>query len=75
MEKKISSSNEFSLDLCVNRRFLRFLFFLYGSVCKVNTQDPENFDEELKSLVTAWLTLILMAATIKKRKISRQDMS
>ena len=28
-----------------------------GSVCKVNTQDPENFDEELKSLVTAWLTL------------------
>jgi hypothetical protein len=26
------------------------------SVCKVNTQDPENFDEELKSLVTAWLT-------------------
>ena len=31
--------------------------FLFGSVCKVNTQDPENFDEELKSLVTAWLTL------------------
>ena len=28
-----------------------------GSVCKVNTQDPENFDEEVKSLVTAWLTL------------------
>ena len=32
-------------------------FSLSGSVCKVNTQDPENFDEELKSLVTAWLTL------------------
>ena len=26
-----------------------------GSVCKVRTQDPENFDEEVKSLVTAWL--------------------
>ena len=24
-----------------------------GSVCKVRTQDPENFDEEVKSLVTA----------------------
>ena len=26
---------------------------LVGSVCKVRTQDPENFDEEVKSLVTA----------------------
>ena len=25
-----------------------------GSVCKVRTQDPENFDEEVKSLLTAW---------------------
>ena len=25
-----------------------------GSVCKVRTQDPENLDEEVKSLVTAW---------------------
>ena len=25
-----------------------------GSVCKVGTQDPENLDEELKPLVTAW---------------------
>ena len=24
------------------------------SVCKVRTQDPENFDEEVKSLLTAW---------------------
>ena len=24
------------------------------SVWKVKTQDPENFDEEVKSLVTAW---------------------
>jgi hypothetical protein len=22
--------------------------------CKVRTQDPENFDEEVKSLVSAW---------------------
>merc|ERR1712086_758660 len=39
-----------------------------GSVCKVNTQDPENFDEELKSLVTAWLTLpffLLMPGSIR----------
>ncbi len=28
-----------------------------GSVCKVRTQDPENFDEEVKSLVTAWWNL------------------
>ena len=25
-----------------------------GIVCKVRTQDPENFHEEVKSLVTAW---------------------
>jgi len=24
------------------------------SGCNVRTQDPENFDEEVKSLVTAW---------------------
>jgi len=24
------------------------------SVCKVRTQDPENFEEEVKSLLTAW---------------------
>jgi hypothetical protein len=28
-----------------------------GSVCKVRTQDPENFDEEVKSLVTAWRSM------------------
>ena len=28
------------------------------SVCKVRTQDPENFDEEVKSLLTAWRILI-----------------
>ena len=28
--------------------------FIKGIVCKVRTQDPENFDEEVKSLATAW---------------------
>ena len=32
-----------------------------GSGCNVRTQDPENFDEEVKSLVTAWWNLILYA--------------
>ena len=27
-----------------------------GCVCKVWTQDPENFDEEVKSLVSAWFS-------------------
>ena len=42
---------------CVLTSSYKTLLFLSGSVCKVNTQDPENFDEELKSLVTAWQTL------------------
>merc|ERR1712026_207326 len=29
------------------------------SVCEVRTQDPENFDEEVKSLVTAWRVFLL----------------
>ena len=33
----------------------------FGSGCNVRTQDPENFDEEVKSLVTAWWNLILYA--------------
>ena len=33
-----------------------------GSVCKVRTQDPENFDEEVKSLVTARRPLHLRVA-------------
>ena len=36
---------------------LIFPVTVFGSVCKVRTQDPENFDEEVKSLVTAWLML------------------
>ena len=27
-------------------------------VCKVRTQDPENLDEEVKSLVSAWRSRI-----------------
>ena len=34
-----------------------------GIVCKVRTQDPENFDEEVKSLVTAWW--LTSSSTIK----------
>ena len=40
-------------------------FSLWRSVCKVNTQDPENFDEELKSLVTAWPTLFFHARQLR----------
>ena len=29
-----------------------------GCVCKLRTQDPENFDEEVKSLVSAWRSFI-----------------
>ena len=36
-------------NAAVNKRWI-----VLGSVCKVRTQDPENFDEEVKSLVTAW---------------------
>jgi len=28
------------------------------SVCKVRTQNPESFDEEVKSLVSAWRSLL-----------------
>ena len=56
-EKKEEILGVQRLDLDMLTQTLLPSFFLYGSVCKVNTQDPENFDEELKSLVTAWLTL------------------
>ena len=43
------------------QRILCYFPYLYSSgatlirsVCKVRTQDPENFDEEVKSLLTAW---------------------
>ena len=29
-------------------------------VCKLWTQEPENFDEEVKFLVSAWLSRILL---------------
>ena len=31
---------------------------VFGIVCKVRTQDPENFDEEVKSLLTACHSLL-----------------
>ena len=44
--------------LCPNGYMMR-VYWLWGvmwrrNVCEVWTQDPENFDEEVKSLVTAW---------------------
>ena len=33
------------------------------SHCKLWTQEPENFDEEVKSLVTAWLMLTTSSST------------
>ena len=58
----LSINNPFSLSL-IYSFFLLTISFLWigprkwiGSVCKVRTQDPENFDEEVKSLVTAWKT-------------------
>ena len=43
------------------------------SVCKVNTQDPENFDEELKSLVTAWLTFPWCRQLLMEAKLVSQE--
>jgi len=53
--------NDFSRHKISQRRIPRrvhaFPFlFSKGIVCKVRTQDPENFHEEVKSLVTAWCT-------------------
>ena len=35
------------------------------SGCNVRTQDPENFDEEVKSLVTAWQSSLHMARRLQ----------
>ena len=40
-----------------------FLTFTTGCVCKVRTKDPENFDEEVKSLVTAWRSNVFRIAS------------
>ena len=32
--------------------------FYHRDVCKVRTQEAENFDEEVKSLVSAWRALL-----------------
>ena len=37
-----------------------------GIVCKVRTQDPENFHEEVKSLVTAWCSFFLIHQAVIK---------
>ena len=34
--------------------FIKHPVLILWSVCKVKTQDPENFDEEVMSLGTAW---------------------
>jgi len=50
------------------------VLLLNGSVCKVRTQDPENFDEEVKSLVTAWLMLTTSSSMCyDSRKLSFGD--
>ena len=36
------------------------------SVCKVRTQNPESFDEEVKSLVSAWRSPFLTDRQIQK---------
>jgi hypothetical protein len=45
-----SSSTSQGLDVSTLQTPIK----IEGSVCKVRTQDPENLDEEVKSLVTAW---------------------
>ena len=45
-------------------------------VCKVRTQDPENLDEEVKSLVSAWRFILGSPLTFHKYKIdSKQKMN
>jgi len=43
------------------------------SVCKVNTQDPENFDEELKSLVTAWSMIAVAVTSLRTALLSPRN--
>jgi hypothetical protein len=42
-----------------------------GSVCKVRTKDPENFDEEVKSLVTAWRSTWINSYNLIAHNLSR----
>ena len=40
------------------------------SVCKVRTQEAENFDEEVKSLVSAWLFLLLFVLNLQDHEFN-----
>jgi hypothetical protein len=42
-----------------------------GGVCKVKTQDHENFDEEIKSLVSAWRITEKFAADYQKLSLQK----
>ncbi len=46
--------SDFPFHLCSLRASLRPNRRPQGSDCKVRTQEAENFDEEDKSLVSAW---------------------
>ena len=46
--------NPVHLEPFLEEVVVTFGSFPVGSGCNVRTQDPENFDEEVKSLVTAW---------------------
>jgi len=46
----------------------------YEIVCKVRTQDPENFHEEVKSLATAWWIMILNSKEICSSHRSSQEL-
>merc|ERR1711972_1252816 len=45
-----------------------------GSVCYVWTQDPENFDEEVKSLVTAWRKHFLYDRPLHGQAVTTKDL-
>ena len=56
------------------------ILLIKRSVCKVRTQDPENFDEEVKSLLTAWrikgqgmfyLSSVIKESLVPKARVSR----
>ena len=40
-----------------------------GSVCKVRTQDAENFDEEVKSLVSAWRSVTSSSVKLSQPRV------
>jgi hypothetical protein len=56
--KDVKRKKKKGIISCVQLSFQTHLVFPYisyhGCVWKVRTQDPENFNEEVKSLVSAW---------------------